>query len=204
MNIRDIIAVVCITTLVSFAVQYVTLNSSILKEEGHLLEKSEYLDFNVESIKRTGETIVESTKRTGQAIVEAIKMTGDIQPNKMTIGNNIESKDKTRDKSDYGIHIIGERHTGTSWLQIHLQQCFGDQVKVYDRLSRHKYWFQLDDETKDYGLVVATFRNVYDWLEAMRRKPLHAPSHYHHGANQPLGMRSFVQSVWLPTRYDLV
>jgi len=103
-----------------------------------------------------------------------------------------------RDKSEYGIHVIGERHTGTSWLYRHLEQCFGDQVKVYDRLSRHKYWFQLDDETKDYGLVVTTSRNVYDWLYAMMEKPLHAPIHYDAPFNKSMTMADFIRTEWAP------
>jgi hypothetical protein len=104
----------------------------------------------------------------------------------------------TRDKSEYGIHVIGERHTGTSWLYRHLDQCFGDQVKVYDRLSRHKYWFQLDDGTKDYGLVVATSRNVYDWLSAMMEKPLHAPIHYDSAYNRSMSLLEFIRTEWAP------
>jgi hypothetical protein len=105
-----------------------------------------------------------------------------------------------RDKSEYGIHIVGERHTGTSWLQLHLDQCFGDQVKIYDRLSRHKYWFQFDDELKDYGLVIATFRNAYDWVNAMRREPLHAPIHYDISLNQPMIVTDFLSTPWIPPR----
>jgi len=100
----------------------------------------------------------------------------------------------------YGIHIIGERHTGTSWLHHHLNQCFGDQVKVYDRLSRHKYWFQVDDESKDYGLVVATSRNVYDWLYDMRENPLHAPIHYNLQQNVSMSFQEFIQTEWAPDR----
>jgi hypothetical protein len=109
-------------------------------------------------------------------------------------------KENNGDLSEYGIHVIGERHTGTSWLQNHLQQCFGDQIKVYDRLSRHKYWFQFDDETKDFGLVVATSRNIYDWLCAMMEKPLHAPIHYDAVYNLSMYFSDFIHSEWSPDR----
>jgi hypothetical protein len=109
-------------------------------------------------------------------------------------------KEKNVDLSEYGIHVIGERHTGTSWLQNHLEQCFGDQIKVYDRLSRHKYWFQLDDEAKNYGLVVTATRNVYDWLCAMMEKPLHAPIHYDAVYNLSMIFSNFIHSEWAPDR----
>ncbi len=105
-----------------------------------------------------------------------------------------------RDMQHYGIHIIGERHTGTSWLHNHLEQCFGDQIKVYDRLSRHKYWFQYDDVAKDYGLVIATSRNVYDWLYAMMENPLHAPIHYNTDHNISMSFMDFIQTEWAPDR----
>jgi len=103
-----------------------------------------------------------------------------------------------RDSQEYGIHVIGERHTGTRWLHRHLQQCFGDKIKVYDRLSRYKYWFQVDDESKDYGLVVATSRNVYDWLYAMKEKPLHAPWHYNTNENTTFSLDVFINRRWIP------
>ena len=115
--------------------------------------------------------------------------------------SNVGSETISRDPAEYGIHVIGERHTGTSWLQHHLEECFGDQIKVYNRLSRHKYWFQIDDETKDYGLVVASFRNVYDWVQAMRKKPLHAPFHYHLGFNEPMNTQDFLTTPWIPNRF---
>jgi len=110
--------------------------------------------------------------------------------------------ERPRDRSEFGIHIIGERHTGTTWIKQHLEHCFGDQVHIYDRLSRHKYWFQLDDETKDYGLVVATFRDVYSWIQAMRKRPLHAPSHFNHDKNVPMDIMDFLRTPWVPDRYS--
>ena len=103
---------------------------------------------------------------------------------------------KNRDKSMYGIHIIGERHTGTLWLQRYLEDCFGDQVKIHPSLSRYIYWFQLDNPQKDYGLVIATFRNVYDWTLAMMDKPLHAPLHYNSTSHSPLSVQDFLQKKW--------
>lgn len=46
-------------------------------------------------------------------------------------------------------------------------------------LTRYKHWFQYRNATKykHDTLVIAQFRNPYDWLEAMRSVPHHAPAH---------------------------
>lgn len=54
------------------------------------------------------------------------------------------------------------------------------------RLSRYKHWFQTptllpsqqnDTTDADTTLVIAQFRNPYDWLKAMERVPHHSPAH---------------------------
>lgn len=52
-----------------------------------------------------------------------------------------------------------------------------DQVKRY--LTRYKHWFQYKNATKypHDTLVIAQFRNPYDWFEAMRNVPHHSPEH---------------------------
>ncbi len=51
------------------------------------------------------------------------------------------------------------------------------QVEIY--LTRYKHWFQDPNVTlhprNRETLVIAQFRNAYDWLEAMRDRPHHAP-----------------------------
>jgi stress-induced morphogen len=101
-----------------------------------------------------------------------------------------------RDKSRYGIHILGERHSGTTFLHRHLQECFGHSISIYSNLTRHKYWFQVDDITMDFGFVVGTFRNVYDWLQDMMDKPIHAPLHFDFENNQPFPFQSFLTREW--------
>ena len=49
-----------------------------------------------------------------------------------------------------------------------------------DTYKRFKYWFQEEDLTnvpENSAVVVAMFRNPYDWVEAMRIEPLHAHDH---------------------------
>lgn len=46
-------------------------------------------------------------------------------------------------------------------------------------LTRYKHWFQYKNATKypHDTLVIAQFRNPYDWFEAMRNVPHHSPEH---------------------------
>ena len=51
--------------------------------------------------------------------------------------------------------------------------------QVTRQLTRYKHWFQYRNATKykHDTLVIAQFRNPYDWLEAMRNVPHHSPNH---------------------------
>jgi hypothetical protein len=91
------------------------------------------------------------------------------------------------------INLIGERHSGTKWITSHLKDCFGDQVKVLNRYTRYKHWFQYEDTklyTSNSTVVVALVRNPYDWLESMRKKPYHSPNHF------DLDWETFVTKPW--------
>jgi hypothetical protein len=62
----------------------------------------------------------------------------------------------------------------------HVNECFGHALRVEKRLSRYKHWFQTPTLSHNYPhdtLVVAQFRNAYDWLKAMERVPHHSPAH---------------------------
>ena len=68
------------------------------------------------------------------------------------------------------------------------------QIKV--SYSRFKHWFQFDYahiKPKSH-VVVAMFRDPYDWVEAMRERPHHA--HEHIG----LTWREFVTKPWVGPR----
>mmetsp|Transcript_13618 Transcript_13618/g.29444 ORF Transcript_13618/g.29444 Transcript_13618/m.29444 type:complete len:414 (+) Transcript_13618:190-1431(+) len=101
------------------------------------------------------------------------------------------------------ISLIGERHSGTNWITDHLVDCFGDQIKVEPEFTRFKHWFQFDDATvrNDSAVIVAMFRDPYDWVEAMREHPHHA--HGHIGVRQSdVGMewKDFVTKPWVGPR----
>lgn len=89
------------------------------------------------------------------------------------------------------IRLLGERNTGTNWITAVLAECFPD-VDSAPRLIRWKHWFQEDDLRNDHPrtLVIAMFRNPYEWVAAMRDKPHHAPSHYRKK------WRDFVTTPW--------
>jgi hypothetical protein len=91
------------------------------------------------------------------------------------------------------INLIGERHSGTKWITSHLEDCFGDQAEVLNRYTRYKHWFQYEDPTlypENSTVVVALFRDPYDWLESMRKKPYHSPNHF------DLNWKTFLTRPW--------
>jgi hypothetical protein len=61
----------------------------------------------------------------------------------------------------------------------HLSQCFNHSIDVKIKLTRYKHWFQYPDFARypHDTLVVAQFRNPYDWLKAMQKVPHHSPNH---------------------------
>ena len=91
------------------------------------------------------------------------------------------------------ISLVGERHSGTKWITSQLVDCFGDQVKVLNRYTRYKHWFQYEDSelySSKSTVVVALFRDPYDWIESMRKKPYHSPNHFN------LDWKTFVTTSW--------
>lgn len=114
------------------------------------------------------------------------------------------SFDEERPKhSIKSINLIGERHCATKWMTSHLEDCFGDQVEVLSSYTRQKHWFQYADRgTKDSrnyhhpnsSLVVAMFRDPYDWLDSMRVRPYHSPNHF------DLDWKRFVTTPWTMAR----
>ncbi|KAL7554587.1 hypothetical protein ACHAWF_018070 [Thalassiosira exigua] len=95
------------------------------------------------------------------------------------------------------IRLIGERHSGTTWITEHLEECFGDQIEVKNKFTRFKHWFQVDAMPEDQHksmIVVAMFRDPYDWVDSMRTRPYHSPLHF------DLDWREFVTTPWVMPR----
>lgn len=78
------------------------------------------------------------------------------------------------------ISLIGERHSGTTWITNELRKCF-PTLDVKPKLVRWKHWFQekniVNARNQKPAVVIAQFRNIYDWTEAMRQGPHHSPNH---------------------------
>ena len=113
-----------------------------------------------------------------------------------TKGANLEDEQMSKNNITT-IHLIGERHCGTKWITNHLTECFGDDVRVFNRYSRWKHWFQYEDEQKispGSALVVAMFRDPYDWIDSMRKKPYHSPNHFN------LDWKEFLTRPWTMER----
>lgn len=99
------------------------------------------------------------------------------------------------------ISILGERNSGTTWMYEHMRDCFSHSIPVRRRLTRYKHWFQ--DETISKNdvtngtLVLAIFRNPFEWVEAMRARPHHASEHTR------LEWKEFVTKPWTMERVGL-
>jgi len=76
----------------------------------------------------------------------------------------------------------------------HLTECFNHSVPIKRRLNRYKHWFQEDSNYPSNSLVIAIFRNPYDWMEAMHRVPHHSPSH------MDLSWKEFLTKTWTTER----
>eukprot|EP00550_Attheya_septentrionalis_P010856 CAMPEP_0198298980 /NCGR_PEP_ID=MMETSP1449-20131203/42937_1 /TAXON_ID=420275 /ORGANISM="Attheya septentrionalis, Strain CCMP2084" /LENGTH=367 /DNA_ID=CAMNT_0044000397 /DNA_START=196 /DNA_END=1296 /DNA_ORIENTATION=- len=100
------------------------------------------------------------------------------------------------------IAILGERNTGTRWMTSELQKCF-PSIPVKPRLIRWKHWFQ--DDIGGYNahektLVLAQFRDPYEWAEAMRKVPHHSPNHIGYGGDYKMEWKEFVNKPWTMKR----
>jgi hypothetical protein len=88
-------------------------------------------------------------------------------------------------------------------------------LQVTNTYKRYKHWFQEEDLTKvpdRSAVVIAMFRDPYNWVEAMRIEPHHAHNHlrwYRPRTNlkggwktiaQPLEWKEFVTKPWIGGR----
>ena len=136
--------------------------------------------------------------------------------------------------------VIGERHSGTTFLTNVMLSCF-PTLNVRDVLLSHKHWFQANPlyikrMAEKYGkdglgpsssgrwtrqtwwsignhpeprtvlnttMVIVMFRDPYDWMEGMRRKPHHWPSHVQYAQLSPAADEKARQLLRKMTRKDL-
>jgi len=98
------------------------------------------------------------------------------------------------------IALLGERNSGTRWMSQVLGDCF-PTLDVQPRLIRWKHWFQHDMKhsngtDREPTLVISQFRHIYQWIEAMRKTPHHAPMHL------KKDWKTFVTTPWKVERPD--
>lgn len=132
-----------------------------------------------------------------QGIVEeGVPLDLESQPNKRPA---VGAMTPLHPKPIHWISILGERNSGTRWLYSHIGSCFNETIGVKRYLTRYKHWFQYKNATKypHDTLVLAQFRNPYDWLEAMRNVPHHSPSHIN------LQWQDFLEKEWSIERMGL-
>lgn len=112
--------------------------------------------------------------------------------------NNNNNKKNKRQQLVDAIHFLGERHSGTNWIYDHLVECFGYEMMPLRSLSRFKHWFQFENPKRIHAkraLILAQFRDPYDWVESMREIPHHAPVHV------GLEWKDFVLKPWTMDRW---
>ena len=107
-------------------------------------------------------------------------------------------KEVQADKHErFHLYLIGERHSGTNWIADQLKGCFPD-MKPSTQFTRYKHWFQDEQlkrkSTDSPAIVVAMFRNVYDWVHVMHTAPHHAPAHLY------MDVDKFLEKPWAMDR----
>eukprot|EP00978_Attheya_sp_CCMP212_P002045 scaffold4212_cov52-Attheya_sp.AAC.4 len=113
------------------------------------------------------------------------------QTKSMTTTSKVSSPPKAQQ-----IFFIGERHSGTNWMFDHLVECFGDDIKLSNSMTRWKHWFQYEDPLRiQNALVIAQFRHPYDWVHGMFEYAHHSPAHFKMSNWKP-----FVTKPWTMER----
>jgi hypothetical protein len=126
--------------------------------------------------------------------------------------NNSASRSVSKVNPIRQISILGERNSGTRWTYDHISECFNHSLIVKKELTRYKHWFQNDDPSRypHDTLVLAQFRNPYEWLKAMEHVPHHSPAHLRTDENTNTSERSagndwqvFLTKAWTMPRVGL-
>ena len=112
--------------------------------------------------------------------------------------NNNAMKGRYSSSEIKTIALIGERNSGTTWMLRELRRCYNQSFTVLNHLTRHKHYFQYDDGglrvNHNRTLVVAEFRDPYQWLLAMVEKPRRTTSH------RRMDWHDFVTTPWTTPR----
>jgi hypothetical protein len=85
-------------------------------------------------------------------------------------------------------------------LDSHLKKCFAHSLPIKIKLTRYKHWFQYPGYSRypHDTLVIAQFRNPYDWFKAMQHVPHHSPNHLQYRADKY--WKQFLSKEWTMPR----
>jgi hypothetical protein len=86
------------------------------------------------------------------------------------------------------VHVLGERNSGTNWLETMFRANF--QPPVWDSFCNMKHWAQTPCQPKQRYITVILTRNPYDWAASFFTKPYNSPSH------QNLTFTEFLRKPW--------
>ena len=86
------------------------------------------------------------------------------------------------------VHVIGERNSGTNWLETVLRANY--QAPVHDSFCSFKHWAQFPCHPKEAYVTVVLLRNPYDWAASFYTKPYNSPAH------QKLTFKAFLRKPW--------
>ena len=106
-----------------------------------------------------------------------------------TNSSSSSSNNVNTEKGPWHIILLGERHSGLTWLKAKMRHCF-PQLVFATTLSRAGTFFQEDPHTSTPKVIIPIFLNVYDWVNAMKEAPIYAPNHKH------LDWYSFTTRPW--------
>lgn len=121
-------------------------------------------------------------------------------------------EDHPPDADPFTIHVVGERHSGTKFLQQELQSCFLQAPsaqkyigKVHRDFVRVKHFFQpIRGGNHRRSITVVIVRDPVEWVAAMQQMPYHSPNHikalYNNSDDEdpvsPLTWKEFVSRPW--------
>jgi hypothetical protein len=109
------------------------------------------------------------------------------------------------------ISLIGERNSGTKFMVDEIKKCFPKKefgIRIHRDYMRPKHWFQPTTipNFSRARIVIAAFRDPFEWVASMIEKPYHSPNHIN-GFDEkmmnpiPLDWEEFVRRSWsMPNR----
>lgn len=102
--------------------------------------------------------------------------------------------------SNQNIHVYFHVFSCIIIIDSHLSKCFDHSLPIKIKLTRYKHWFQYPGFSRypHDTLVIAQFRNPYDWFKAMQHVPHHSPNHLQYRSDRY--WKEFLSTEWTMPR----